>query len=462
MGTGSYVDPSLHWYRSTLAHNAPFVNGRSQQRVHGRLLAYDERDAAGWISAAAEEIAPGASIARTIVVMLGYLIDEIEWRADQRIKLDVPLHVDARIVGGAGEAHADRPSGGPGIDDGFDFIEETTIQRSDADSVVELCAQANANHRLAIWWCSNRKLEWWRAAAPAPPGRGRSAFWFARAVANTGMHHAVWSWSGAVTSVQFGDALTVMLDDGVRHVHRRTDAGWEIDVLGDDRRDSVALAGLVAEEPEPVAIRVVEETRAPTMLWSGVEHTIELGESHYRGSEQTWHDAACPSAVVSLLWNGETLRVVVTVHESDLTFVPAGTENPYDNEPMDINGDGVQLYLRAAAEAAGWLLVPERDSSDVRIRSIEGWRSQQPIASSWRPAGAGYEMTIDLSPATGAPHVTPRSSPLFLDLLVNEKPAGRERRRGQLVLSGASREFVYLAGDRHDPLRLLPFVLGHG
>jgi hypothetical protein len=26
-GTGSYVDPSLHWYRSTLAHNAPMVDG---------------------------------------------------------------------------------------------------------------------------------------------------------------------------------------------------------------------------------------------------------------------------------------------------------------------------------------------------------------------------------------------------------------------------------------------------
>ena len=31
-GTGSYVDPSLHWYRSTLAHTAPLVDGRSQPR----------------------------------------------------------------------------------------------------------------------------------------------------------------------------------------------------------------------------------------------------------------------------------------------------------------------------------------------------------------------------------------------------------------------------------------------
>jgi hypothetical protein len=42
---------------------------------------------------------------------------------------------------------------------------------------------------------------------------------------------------------------------------------------------------------------------------------------------------------------------------------------------------------------------------------------------------------------------------------VNETTAQRERRRGQLVMSGASGEFVYLRGDRHDPARLIPLVL---
>jgi len=47
-------------------------------------------------------------------------------------------------------------------------------------------------------------------------------------------------------------------------------------------------------------------------------------------------------------------------------------------------------------------------------------------------------------------------APDALDVVVNEKPADRERRRGQLVLSGARGEFVYLRGDRHDKERLLP------
>ena len=65
VGTGSYVDPSLHWYRSTLAHNAPLVDGRSQERVHGALIAYDDRGDAGWVRAEADGVAPGVTFERT-------------------------------------------------------------------------------------------------------------------------------------------------------------------------------------------------------------------------------------------------------------------------------------------------------------------------------------------------------------------------------------------------------------
>jgi hypothetical protein len=50
-------------------------------------------------------------------------------------------------------------------------------------------------------------------------------------------------------------------------------------------------------------------------------------------------------------------------------------------------------------------------------------------------------------------------SEIGLDVIVNETVSGRARRRGQLVLSGAAGEFVYLRGDRHDPGRLLRFTL---
>jgi hypothetical protein len=46
-----------------------------------------------------------------------------------------------------------------------------------------------------------------------------------------------------------------------------------------------------------------------------------------------------------------------------------------------------------------------------------------------------------------------------LDVIVNEMPPGRARRRGQLVLAGAGGGAVYLRGDRHDAAQLLRLVL---
>ncbi|MBK6306245.1 MAG: hypothetical protein IPN16_02630 [Gemmatimonadetes bacterium] len=46
-----------------------------------------------------------------------------------------------------------------------------------------------------------------------------------------------------------------------------------------------------------------------------------------------------------------------------------------------------------------------------------------------------------------------------LDLIVNEISPGRERRQGQLVLSGGHDEWVYLRGDRQDAARALRFHL---
>ena len=460
MGTGSYVDPSLHWYRSTLAHNAPLVNGRSQARVHGTLLAYDERGAAGWISASAEEIANGASAGRTVVVMPDYVIDELEWRADARAKVDLPLHVDATVLRGAGRLHDDRASGGEGLEDGFRFLESMSLQRSEPRSVVELRAERpGANDPLRIWWQCDHAAEWWRASAPGAPGRGKEFFRFVRAVGDHGVHRSVWCWNSEVASVRFDDGIVVSLADGTTHTHRRTDRGWQVELTAGGSRSSIDLEGWspdAAGEARATSLDRATPTPAPTLLHVGPEHVVELEEPHYRRSEQSWKEAGRPSATVALSWSGSALRIVVTVYESELTFAPAGAVNPYDNESMDINGDGVQVYLRTDAGQSGWLLVPERESTRVRVRSIDGWTASQPITAKWKPVADGYEVHVELP-------LTVTSSPLIdVDVVINEKPVGRERRRGQLVMSGASGEFVYLRGDRHDVRRLIPFQLVDG
>jgi hypothetical protein len=459
MGTGSYVDPSLHWYRSTLAHNAPLVNGQSQARVHGKLLAYDDRAVAGWVAASAE-VAPGVRVVRTIVMMPRYVIDEVEWRADVPVAIDLPLHVDARIVRGADALREDRPIGDMGLEDGFRFLERTAMQRSGVGATVELVPEHPVGqHGLRIWWRADGPAEWWLALAPGPPGSEKRFFRFVRVVGDRGVHRSVWSWAAVVAGVSFEKELTVTLADGAVHTHRRTDSGWHIRLSEGRSRSSILLRGWVPAEAGDTTAAPEESAdrqRTPRTLHVGSKYIVDLGDRNYRRSEQSWREAGGPTASIVVSWTGSALRIAMSVHESDLTFVPAGAVNPYDNEPMEINGDGVQVYLRTARGDTGWLLVPDRDATTVRVRPIESWGAIQEVAAQWRPAGSGYEIDIEL-PISLADIAGPA---VGLDVVINEKPADRERRRGQLVMSGAQGEFVYLRGDRHEAWRLVPFQLG--
>jgi len=130
VGTGSYVDPSLHWYRSTLAHNAPLVDGRSQERVHGSLVAYEDRGDAGWVRAVVDGVAAGVTFKRAIVAMPEYVIDELTWKADRDVQVDLPFHVDGDLLGVGVWSSAD-PNGASGRD----------IERSEAPVRIDAVRQ---------------------------------------------------------------------------------------------------------------------------------------------------------------------------------------------------------------------------------------------------------------------------------------------------------------------------------
>jgi hypothetical protein len=197
-----------------------------------------------------------------------------------------------------------------------------------------------------------------------------------------------------------------------------------------------------------------------------------LGGTHYRMSEASWEEAGRPTATIAFAAAGGALDLTVTVHLGrPPVFVPRGADNPLDNERAGINGDGVQLYVGAVARgdaraADGWLLVPEPPGPRVHVARVATGapgapRVTDPIAS-WRPTSDGYELRCRLRtaalPRGGADAAGSGTRAMLVDVLVNEMPRGRERRRGQLVLSGtgqggAGDAFVYLRGDRHDPAR---------
>jgi heparinase II/III-like protein len=450
MGTGSYVERTLHWYRSTLAHNAPLVDGRSQRSIDGQVRAYDERGAAGWIRASAE-IASGVVVERTLVVMPDYLVDTVSWRAPAEVTFDLPLHADLSITSDAELPVAGVLAGGSGLEDGFDFVRDTSVERVPAGVTIVARARSADARQLSVWVSSSQACEWWRAVAPGAPGLGDASFRLLRTRGQAGAHTLVWSWTDAVASATVDQGIRIALRDDSVHQHSETDAGWHVELRSGGARSSIDLGGIrtVDQVAPPLHATSTPSRHTIELPASGAAVEIELGEHHYRRSEESWANAGAPRAVVSIRWCASvtSLEVTIDVPHSDRTFAPGTAVNRYDNESPDVNGDGVQLYVRTDRGGTGWMFVPEPDSSNVRARLLDDWRAPMAHRAVWHPTENGYRVTVTLE-MSGPPRA--------IDVIVNEMPRGRERRRGQLVMSRAHGEFAYLRGDRHEADRLIP------
>jgi hypothetical protein len=262
----------------------------------------------------------------------------------------------------------------------------------------------------------------------------------------------VWSWGDVDQVVTSDDGAAVSYRNGDRHEHRRTPEGWSVGITAAGVRRDLPLRGLAS--PTPLGQGELEPDQAPAGAAPlSLPLTARLGEEHYRPSELSWSEAGSPSALVALSSpEPGVLLVEVSVPRSERIFVAPGVENPLDNEPASINGDGVQLYVTAAGASGGWLLVPDVGTPSVHLLPIEGWNGGLALDAAWSATAQGYAVSARV-------HLPPGVAEAGIDLIVNETAPGRARRRGQLVLSGARGEFVYLRGDRHDPVRLLRISL---
>jgi hypothetical protein len=448
--TGSYVDESLHWYRSTLAHTAPLFDGRSQPRVHGALSAFDDRGAAGWISAHAV-LAADCDVRRSVVVLHDYLVDRVEWSGRDDHELALPLH-GVTVVSADGEALAVDPSpieGGPEREDGFSFLRETG-RLSVVDDAVRLRGESSGTtdlQRLDGWVATSPRATWWSARTPGPPGHPEQSLVLPRVLARAGQLVGVWSWRGDVASVVIdGDTIRVSRVDGTTDIHRRHADGWAVSTGGGA---PIVLRG--ASEPDDVESSGVLPGAPRALAPMPLPLRVELGAAHYRGSEESWEAAGRPRATVEIERSGASLDVSVIVPKSARQFIPIDQENPLDNDPAAIHGDGVQLYVDAGDRACGWLLVPVAGTEGVGMRLADGWSDDLTPRTTWRPTDEGYRLDASVPLPRGA-------ALLAIDVLVNVSGPGRARRRGQLVLSGAYGEFVYLRSDRHDRERLVPLM----
>jgi hypothetical protein len=437
LGTGSYVDPSLHWYRSTLAHNAPLVNGKSQPIRDGTLLAYDEREGLGWIVGELTIPDEGVRLERAIVVAPDYLIDEMSWEGSRDVQLDLPWHLPLPPDGPVDRAEL---PGGSRPEDGFVFLEDVRILRTGQMSFMI----AKGDVPLTVFIQPGVGKRWFfLASAPGQPASERRSMALMRARGRQGRLRTIIAWNPDVRV----DGDAIQCGPGERHVHRRDQSGWHVELVAGAARSSVDLGGFRRPSSASGPAAPVPP-RPPLRLHRDAPLVYELGEAHYRRSEVSWRDAGEPGATISITAGDGTIVTSMRVRAGEPVFADADAENPYDNEHADTMRAGVQLYFAQPDGTHAWMLVPGNDGR-VRVRPLAGDPARL-IETEWRRTADGYEMRI----------VVRRVGDAFsMDVVVNETVGGRERRRGQLVMSGARGEFVYLRGDRHEIDRLIPMVV---
>src|SRR5207245_10966859 len=81
-----YVSRDLFWYRSTLAHNAPRLDGASQPPGDAVCEAFDAPGEWAWVRGRFGEIT------RTVVAGPAYLLDVVELASRTEHVLELPWH----------------------------------------------------------------------------------------------------------------------------------------------------------------------------------------------------------------------------------------------------------------------------------------------------------------------------------------------------------------------------------
>jgi hypothetical protein len=173
-------------------------------------------------------------------------------------------------------------------------------------------------------------------------------------------------------------------------------------------------------------------------------------EDQYRRSEEPYAGPEEFSATAAVHWDEHGIYVGVEVRKPELRVRSAAAPPlRLDNEPDDIHADGVQVYLRPAADHAvyGFLVVPSAEDGSIRVHGVAGTAGDPSmVRGGWQPSDAGYCLTLGIALPEWSP--APEAQ-IGFDLVVNRIEEGRERRSGQLVWSGGG-GWVYLRGDRQD------------
>ena len=449
-GTGSYVTPDLFWYRSTLAHNAPRIDGTSQPGGDAECTAFadGDGDADGWAWARGV----WGEITRTVVAGPRYLVDVVEPSTVPGRVVELPWHL-------AGEWQVASPGQWKPAGLADPFI-ESPEQFEPADATVPIVVTSRSGEStLVLRLAFTGTLI--RATAPGAPGTGAAPFLLQRTLGGQELLVAVLDRGDAVTGLQVeGSRIRIETTDGI-DVHAGVSDGWAVETesssvrLGGVRARGVEFRTLFQPRHERMSATAAYVAEPPALDGSlagfPADASVALDhEDQYRRSEDPYEGPESFSATASIAWDAEALYLAVDVRKAELAFRPPDAPPLLlDNEVDDIHSDGLQVYLRhAGGPPTGVLAVPE-PGGGLRIRSVGG-SGDATARGGWRPTDDGYRVTLALAAADWGDMTA--GGRLEFDLIVNEMRGDRERRAGQLVWSGGG-GWVWLRGDRQDPSR---------
>ena len=450
-GAGSYVSRDLFWYRSTLAHNAPRLDGVSQEPGDAVCESFDVREGWGWVRG---RFGP---VARTLVSGPDYLLDVVELASDEDHRLELPWHLAGRldVRGTAGWEPASL------ADEMVTGAER--LAASPDDRVVAVASRDDLGQSLVL--TSLGAAEVVRATAPGAPGAGPAPFLLLAGEGRSVRLVSVLSPTPVELAVA-GEAITVTTPAGTDR-HRATVEGWEMAPasgaavrLGGRRPEPRVFEPLVRRDMPLSQAGVATRVTAPPALDGTLEGFTDAEplaldhEDQYRRSEEPYSGPEDFSAVAHASWDDDALYLAVEVAKPEVVLRAADAPPLLlDNEPDDIHSDGLQVYLRVDPDQSpyGFLVVPDPDGGALRVRVASGCAgAPDMVTGAWAATDAGYVVTLGLKvPGWETRHFGDR---VGFDLLVNEMLPDRERRVGQLVWSGGG-GWVWLRGDRQDPAR---------
>jgi hypothetical protein len=442
-GAGSYVARDLFWYRSTLAHNAPRLDGTSQPPGDAWCDYFEDAGTWAWTQGSY------GPLRRTIVFGPDYLLDSVDLSGEGERLLELPWHFTGEItVTSPGRWEP------AGLEDEFLSAAERFIPDTDGPIVVQVRA---AGHRLTASLAGADELL--RASGPGTPGSPATRFLTARSRVAPARLVALLSIRDlAPMLTQTADTIVVTAADRVER-HRQVVDGWQIE--GPD--GTVRLAGhrTPGAEFEPLVTKVRPLGQHGVAPWIDVppaldgtlegfdlSHPLALDhEDQYRRSEEPYAGPDELAATAWVNWDDEALYVAVEVTKPDVVFRPDDAAPlGLDNDPDDIHSDGLQVYLAGGEDdGPGLLVVPEETERRLRVRQLGEAAAALDVGGDWSRTENGYRVTL----AVRAPgwEERRRGEHLGFDLIVNEMRPDRVRRAGQLVWSGGG-GWVFLRGDR--------------